>query len=307
MITGTIAVCTRDRAPTLRQCLASLATQVAEPGQLEVLVVDNGSTDATDAVLREWAAGGEGRRHVHHPEVGLSSARNAALAATDADVVIFTDDDALTPPTWARAHLAAYADPTVVAAGGPVGLTWPAGRPAWIHDDVVQWFSALDLGDEPGPFPTEHGPYGTNMSVRRRAALAAGGYDVWLGRVGHRLISGEEPDLTRRLRAAGGRVVYVPEAAVVQQVLPERLERRWLLRRGFAQGVTNARLDARRHHRTRREGLAEAAEQLRRTTELIARRRDAGRDDLATTVVALAHAGAALDHARASLGRRGRA
>ncbi|HKY69175.1 MAG TPA: glycosyltransferase family 2 protein, partial [Acidimicrobiales bacterium] len=237
MITGTIAICTRNRAAVLRQCLASVATQVGSPGPLEVLVVDNGSSDDTPDLLRTWAAAGEGRRWRREAAVGLSHARNAALESSDADVVLFTDDDALTPPTWARAHLAAYADETVGSAGGPVGLTWPAGRPPWVGDGVVQWFSALDLGDEAAPFPTEHGPYGTNMSVRRGAALDAGGYDTALGRAGDRLLSGEEPDLTRRLRAVGWQVVYVPDAAVVQQVLPERLARRWLLRRGFAQGL----------------------------------------------------------------------
>lgn len=308
MTTGTIAVCTRNRAATLRQCLASLATQVAEPGQIEVLVVDNGSTDGTDALLRDWVAGGEGRRSLHHPEVGLSSARNAALAASDADVVLFVDDDALTPATWAWGHLAAYAsDERVGSVGGPVGLTWPAGRPEWISDGVLQWFSALELGDDTGPFPTEHGPYGTNMSVWRTAALAAGGYDRRLGRTGIRLLSGEEPDLTRRLRAAGWQVLYVPEAAVVQQVLPERLDRRWLLRRGFAQGVTNARLATRvrSQARSRTQGLADAADALRTTRELLGRRRSPGTDELASTVLAVVHAGAAVDHMRASLRRRG--
>jgi hypothetical protein len=49
MTTGTVAVCTRDRATVLPQCLASLDAQLTEPGLLEVLVVDNGSTDAAPA------------------------------------------------------------------------------------------------------------------------------------------------------------------------------------------------------------------------------------------------------------------
>lgn len=307
MITGTIAICTRNRARVLRQCLASLSTQVGAPGPLEVLVVDNGSTDDTPDLLRTWAAAGEGRRWWREPAVGLSHARNAALEVSDADVVLFTDDDALTPPTWARAHLAAYADEGVGSTGGPVGLTWPAGRPAWLGQGVEQWYSALDLGDRAVPFPTEHGPYGTNMAVRRRAAVAVGGYDPALGRAGGRLLSGEEPDLTRRLRAAGWQVAYVPEAAVVQQVLPERLDRRWLLRRGFAQGLTNARLDRRRHRRPWRDDVTAAASEVRTARDLLGGRRQAGRDELADTVLALVHAGAAVDRVRSLVAGRGRA
>ena len=51
VISGTIAVCTRNREPTLRQCLASIDGQLAEAGQVEVLVVDNGSTDGTPELL----------------------------------------------------------------------------------------------------------------------------------------------------------------------------------------------------------------------------------------------------------------
>jgi glycosyltransferase involved in cell wall biosynthesis len=305
MTTGTIAVCTRDRAAVLPQCLASLDSLLGGPDVLEVLVVDNGSTDSTAGLLRRWRDGGEGRRVVSEPRVGLSRARNAALAASDRDVVLFLDDDALAPVTWARAHLAAYAAaPDVGSVGGPIGVVWPAGRPAWIGPAVMCWYSALDLGDEAGPFPTEHGPYGTNMSVRRAAALAVGGYDPRLGRRGTKLLSSEEPDLTRRLRAAGWVIRYEPEAAVVQQVLPERLEKRWLMRRGWAQGLSNARRDVLGERPSRRERLRRAVEEARESREALAERRGADPEDLDPTIRALAHASAALELARSSLVRR---
>jgi hypothetical protein len=135
----------------------------------------------------------------------------------------------------------------------------PSERPPTDH--------ALDKGDA-GPFPGDHGPYGTNMSVRRTAALDVGGYDPRLGRRGGALLSAEEPAMTRRLVAAGWSVLYAPEAAVVQQVLPERLSPRWLLRRGFAQGMSNARLAALGRPAGRREALAEAAAELRAGRDL---------------------------------------
>jgi glycosyltransferase involved in cell wall biosynthesis len=155
LISGTIAVCTRNRAPVLAQCLASLASQLAPLGQIEVLVVDNGSADGTPDLLRTWAAGGPDRRSIVERRVGLPHARNAALAASEREVVLCLDDDALTPATWARAHLAAHeADDRVGCVGGPIGLEWPAGRPAWPADELAGWYSALDLGDEAIPWPT---------------------------------------------------------------------------------------------------------------------------------------------------------
>jgi glycosyltransferase involved in cell wall biosynthesis len=310
VITGTVAVCTRNRAGLLAQCLASLGHQLAEPGQVEVLVVDNGSSDGTAALLDAWRDGGGDRRVVREPKAGLSRARNAALEASERDVVLFLDDDALAPPRWAALHLDAFGRfERTGTTGGPIGLEWPAGRPAWVTDTVVGWYSSLELGDDTGPFPTEHGPYGTNMTVHRKAALSVGGYDPHLGRGGTKLLSGEEPDLTRRLREAGWGAVYAAGAAVVHQVSPDRLERRWLLRRGWWQGRSNARVDLRAGRwptpvdRLRAGGaeLADAGRRARAWT------RD-GPDALADLALVLAHAaaGAELVRAAASPGRPGR-
>jgi glucosyl-dolichyl phosphate glucuronosyltransferase len=308
VITGTIAVCTRNRAAILPQCLASLAGQLAGPDQIETLVVDNGSSDSTAGVLREWEQAGAGRRVVTEPVAGLSRARNAALEAAKGDVVLFVDDDALVPPTWARAHLAAYEDLAVGMAGGPIGLVWPAGRPDWLGDDLLQWYSILEQGDDVRPFPGDHGPYGTNMSVRRAAALDAGGFDPQLGRIGNRLLSGEEPDLTRRLTVAGWSVLYVPAAAVVQQVLPERLGRRWLLRRGWGQGLTNARLGLAGDRLAgvrprRRERWRRAVAEARESAACLAARKEPDRDELGSLVLAVVHAGSAAELARATFAR----
>jgi glycosyltransferase involved in cell wall biosynthesis len=285
----------------LEQCLASLDNQVAEPGQLEVVVIDNGSTDSTPDMLRDWQRAGEHRRVVVEPRVGVVNARNASLHATDREILLYVDDDALVPAAWARAHLAVYeSDDRAGSVGGPVSLFWPDSRPDWITDELTQWFSALDFGDESGPFPTIHGPYGTNMSIRRTAAIEAGGFDRWLGRSGASLLSGEEPDLTRRLRAAGWNIVYTPSAAVVQQVIPERMNRRWLLRRGWAQGVSNARLEilAERPDSLTcfRRSIAELGDSARRWW-----RRQTGSTDeeeLASLIRVLAHTAAGVEYLR---------
>jgi glycosyltransferase involved in cell wall biosynthesis len=302
-IAGTIAICTRDRAPLLRRCLASIETSVSEPGQLEVLVVDNGSSDATPEVAREWAAHGPGRRVVVEARAGLSNARNRALAESSREVVLFTDDDALVTPGWGRAHLAAYRDPRVASTGGPVGLVWPAGRPPWMTDELTQWYGALELGDDPCPYPTEHGPFGVNMAVRRQAAIAAGGYEPSLGRIGGRLLSGEEPDLHRRLAAAGHLAWYVPAAGLVHHVVAERAERRWLLRRGWAQGVTNARLEALRDRPTRGELARRAALELDDARRRWLRRREGAADEeeLAALARVAAHAAHGVELLRLSV------
>lgn len=300
-IRATVAVCTRDRARYLGGCLSTLVNQFCDGDEIEVLVVDNGSSDDTPALLDIWRRSGPRRRVIVEPNVGLSHARNTALRASDREVVIFTDDDALVPPTWARAHLSAYrTEFPPGAAGGPVGLVWPSGRPTWVGDELTPWYSGLDLGDVDGQFPGEHGPYGTNMSVWREAALAVGGFDTRFGRTGRRLLSSEERVMSHRLSAAGWQLRYVPAAAVVQQVLPERLSPRWVVRRGWAQGISNGRFEATSENLSACSQLRRAGEELRESMRLGRnRRRDDG--ELADIAVALAHAGTAVELARSAL------
>ena len=81
----TIAVCTRDRAPILRETLAHLRATVGEaPDAVEVLLVDNGSSDATPEVAA-WFADWPAFRSVTEPTPGLSHARNRALEASEAE------------------------------------------------------------------------------------------------------------------------------------------------------------------------------------------------------------------------------
>jgi glycosyltransferase involved in cell wall biosynthesis len=244
-----VVVCTRDRRQALGECLGTLTTQVALPEGLEIVVVDNGSSDGTAEWLARWAAEDPMRRRiVVEPVAGLSRARNRGVAAATGDVVLFLDDDASAPRGWVAAHVAAYdRDSSVVAAGGPVVLTWPFGRPEWLEPILEHWFSALDLGDEPQPWPDRHGPYGTNMSFRRSAVLAAGGFDLALERRGRGLISSEERALVERIWEQGGVVAYEPAALMLHRVQAERITRRWVLRRGWAQGRSNARLRALSH------------------------------------------------------------
>ena len=268
MLSASVVVCTRNRRNLLATCLASLAEQVLEG--LEVVVVDNGSSDATAAWLPEWRDAGPHRVIATEPVAGLSRARNRGLDSASGDVVLFLDDDALASVSWAVRHLSAYSDECVVAVGGPIVLAFPHGRPPWAVPQLEHWWSRLDHGDEPGPFPPPHGPYGANMSVRRASALAVGGFDPALGRAGRSLLSSEEADLFERLWAAGGAVRYEPGAVVVHQVARDRLRRRWLLRRGLAQGRTNARREGLLSGRQLRDRcLAAAAEAFRDPGSLV--------------------------------------
>ena len=109
MIEATVIIATRDRAGFLRDSLACLARQSAA-GRFDVVVVDNGSTDATSAVIAEAAAASNGTvRGLSVAEPNRGKARNAGVAAAGGSIIIFCDDDTLPPERFVEAHLAAHA------------------------------------------------------------------------------------------------------------------------------------------------------------------------------------------------------
>jgi glycosyltransferase involved in cell wall biosynthesis len=252
-----VIVCTRNRAELLRDAVTSATTQTLAAERYEVIVVDNGSSDGTAAVVGELAGAAPNVRYVREPVVGLSAARNRGVAEASSPLVVFLDDDAVAEPQWLEAYQRVFTGHDApAAAGGPIRLVWPNGRPAWLPRQFEGFYSGLERGAELCPVVFPDIPYGANMAIRRDVLVAVGGFPVALGRSGTALTSGEEREVFRRVAASGGTCVYVPDAVVHHRVLPDRVRRGWLMRRAFAQGRSELLLATMERSRMRRIGFA---------------------------------------------------
>jgi glucosyl-dolichyl phosphate glucuronosyltransferase len=237
-----VAVCTRNRAAILGRALER-ALDEAQAADADVLAVDNASTDDTPAVLAALAARAGGRLRVaHEPALGLSAARNRALAEAGAEVIAFLDDDAVPRPGWLAALLAPYAAPAVGCVGGRVLLHFASPPPPWLVPALHPALSAYDLGERPCTvrYGSADYPYGANVSFRVAAARAAGGFSTRMGLRGTRQLQHEEIDLCYRLEHAGHEIRYVPGAAVDHWIFPERLTPAALLERHWQGGQSAA-------------------------------------------------------------------
>ena len=240
MIRASVVICTHNRAAMVGRAVEAALTE-ARATEAEVLVVDNASTDATAAVLAAYED--SALRVVREPRLGLSAARNRALAEARGDVVAFLDDDALPRPSWLAALLAPYASGEVACVGGRIRLAFPGPAPGWLPAELYPAFGAFDLGDEPRRLqyrPGDEYPYGGNISFRKSAAVAGGGFSTRVGLRGKVQLQHEETDLCYRLDQAGGHVRYAPAAVVDHAVLPERLTAGWLLTRHRHRGRSEA-------------------------------------------------------------------
>ena len=231
----TIAICTRDRAPILAETLAHLRATVGEaPDAVEVLMVDNGSSDATPEVaarFADWPA----FRSVTEPRPGLSHARNRALAASAAEWLLYLDDDAFVWPGWLDALRGAIAREGVVLIGGPIEPRFEAPPPAWFDPASVR----RTFGPE-GPLSdaaAREGFSGGNLGVRRSALEAVGGFDGRLGMIAGTLGLGEETELAGRLVDRFGNATWHAPAMGVDHLEPSwKQTPRYVARRAFVNG-----------------------------------------------------------------------
>jgi glycosyltransferase involved in cell wall biosynthesis len=231
-----VVMVTRDRRELVAQALDALAAQ-SRPAD-EVLVVDNGSSDGTDALLAERVAAQDpgGLKLVPAPSsLSVAEARNAAVAASSGDVIAFTDDDCRPRPEWLETLLAGFADGIGVVQGRTVADPSLELRPL----SRTQWT------------PAEFGLYETCNIAYRRDALAASGppapvgpFDLGfadqisglLGRWFGRYPFGEDTELGWRVKRAGAGSRFAVHAVVEHHVFPPdpKLQvRRGILAAGF--------------------------------------------------------------------------
>jgi glycosyltransferase involved in cell wall biosynthesis len=242
---ATVVVCTHNRSTLLAPCLESLALQTLPPREFEIIVVDDGSTDATPAVCACF-------NHLPHLRVirqanaGLGAARERGWRAGSAPVVAFLDDDAQAPPDWLALALARFdrnaATPVPPAAlGGPTRGKWEAPRPPWLDDSLAIWLTVWNPFAEYRESSDEHLFVGANMFFLRTALETVNGFNPTLGRRGASLLSHEESELWSRLQASGFRAAYDPAVWVFHYVPVDRLTKKWFRRRIYWEGISLAR------------------------------------------------------------------
>jgi glycosyltransferase involved in cell wall biosynthesis len=230
-----IIVCTRNRAENLRASLHEIGNLVVPEGwHVELLVVDNGSTDHTRAVINEVGLNKMNLRYISEPKTGVSNARNTGLAATQGEIILFIDDDLLPDRDWLWRIGTPLMDGKCDAAVATVRLAEHLQRP-WLEPVHKAWLAAPDLAED-----IELELTGASMGFHRTILKRVPAFDPELG--GGAMGFGEDTLFSWQLCEAGYRLHRVPDALAIHHPEPARLLRSQWLAAASKRGPTVAYL-----------------------------------------------------------------
>ena len=227
----TVAMCTHNHADRLERTLADLPRVRPPQRPWELLVVDNGSTDVTPQRLGEhvWPAGWQ-VRIVREDRLGLSNARNRAVAEARGEYIVFFDDDETADPDWLCAFERLIEAHKPDAFGGRIRVLFEDERPRWLADELLAFIGEINRAETVSRLTEADGSfYGGNFGFRRSVVAQVGGFDAQLGRKGRVNIGGEEVDFYHRLLAAGLQVWWTPEAVIHHRIQAVKLRRGYFL------------------------------------------------------------------------------
>ena len=241
----TAVVCTRNRADSLRETLASIGECVVPPHlTAELLVVDNGSTDGTAQVVREARFAHRPVRYLAEPAPGLSRARNAALRASAADMVLFTDDDVRVPADWIGGMCRPMESGAADAVVG--GVRFPAHYEPLLAREPFRSKRGWLASNESHDLSRSTHMVGANMAFNRRVIETLGGFDPELG--AGALGFYEEAVFSWRLKEAGLRMAPAADVWVEHHFDFSRLTRPTILGMAERMGRSEAYISYHWHH-----------------------------------------------------------
>lgn len=225
-----LVVPTFNRANLLEKALRSIAaTSVPDPVRVEVIVVDNNSTDNTVEVVKTLRDDFPyPLRYVQEANQGSSYARNRGLNEARGYYVVFMDDDQIMEKHYLENIPRAFEATGAVCVGGPVSYYNAGDLPRWLRE-LSRTIGQISLGDQVkilGP-DTHKGLGGGNMALIRDELIAAGGFNVRLGRFGSDLRACEDFELQERLRRLGKTIAYSPHLVQYHYLRPERFKKNY--------------------------------------------------------------------------------
>jgi glycosyltransferase involved in cell wall biosynthesis len=256
----TVLICTYNRATLLEDTLNALAAAIPPLDcEVDVVVIDNNSTDDTRGVVERAAAAGPWPvQYARETSQGKSYALNRGLAMSRGEILALTDDDVLPAADWLVRIVERFRADGPVFVFGKVLPRWEVPPPPEMLTtsarDIWGPLALIDYGDDllcydRETFGVRRLPIGANLAIRREEVERVGGWRTDLGKVDNSLIAGEDHELCVRLyRADRYHGAYDPGVVVQHFVPASRMTRSYFRRWFYWHGRTMARMSSEIYH-----------------------------------------------------------
>lgn len=183
---------------TIAHTIQALVSQLY-PGEITIIVVDDGSTDKTPSIVRSFAD----VQYIKQVNSGPAVARNRGAAHSKDEFILFTDSDCIPHHNWVDKLMAGFSGYDIGAVCGSYGIANPQEILArCIHDEILFRHKTLMP-----VYPRAFGSY--NVGIRRSLFCEVGGFDE-----SYRQASGEDNDLSYKILKSGRRIFFAKEALV---------------------------------------------------------------------------------------------
>lgn len=232
-----IIIPTFNRSDMLEFTLPRIVELTHTYKQLEIILVDNNSSDNTKAVADRYV------EKIHYEFVakqGKNNALNRAIDIARGEILVFIDDDVTPAPKWLDEIIRSCEEwPEHHIFGGKVLPKFPADTPDWVMsgDFAPFVFAIHDLPQNEGPYQDDATPSGPNCWIRKRLFDNNVRYDGNIGPKGTGRVSGSELEFFTRMKTQGIEPVYIPAAEVQHNIQKFQTTIKYLLKRSYASGM----------------------------------------------------------------------
>lgn len=237
-----VILSTVNRHEILNKTLESFSRADLTGLDVQFIVVDNGSTDKTETVIKRWQSLLP-LLHLFESRPGKNVCLNKALEQAHGECFVFTDDDVIADQRWlVEMCEAAGRWPDESLFGGRIAPKFPEGTEEWLKEISAKHpviFSEFQLDSPEGPVNPV--PVGPNLMIRA-SVFDDFRYDETIGPSGKSYAMGSETEFLVRVKLAlGCNYIYLPNAKVEHIIRPEQIEWSWILGRGHRAGRGLAR------------------------------------------------------------------
>lgn len=239
-----ICICTYNRLEFLNTCVDSVLKQINGLEEVELIIINNNSTDETESYCQNLALDNKNIRCFLEKNQGLSHARNRAKKEYHGEWLAFLDDDAYASSDWVNNILNVIENNNFDIFGGPYDPWYKDGKESWYKD--IYGSNRMWLPFNKTTRLLDKSVSGGNMIINRNV-LEKLSFDIDKGMNGYNRSYGEETYFQSKAKDLGFKVYFVPDILIFHFVPKSKQCIEYFIERATIQGnerVNNKDIDA---------------------------------------------------------------